>query len=309
MSITNASSTVLTQGIKGLFVRELSGVTGALLPQRLATMAPSNARSETYAWLGQPSQMQEVDPSGYFTDNDAQPEPDIKQLSDTTYSITNKTFRNKLVIPRVDLEDDQIGGLALRVQQMVATGVGHKNALLTTLIENGTSGLCYDGTAFFGDSHTARKDEGGTQDNLLAGSGVTAANFQTDIGTGISTISTFKAENGEPFFSDMPMNYVLMAHPSQFAKVRVALGADLISNTSNVDFDGFSITPVFNARLSDTNDWYLFAVDGVRPFIWQDRVPLSLESKEKDEHFEYSLRARYNCGYGFWQKAVKFVNA
>lgn len=311
MSQTSNQATIFTKGIRGLFLRSLNGMTGGTLVNEVATLAPSNSDSEKYGWLGQPPQMQRVDPNGADSSSSAQPVPDFKALSDTSYTITNHRYSAAMMVNADDMADDQLGGLDIRVRQLVQVGLGHRDKLITDLIEG--NGNCYDGSAFFGDSHPVRKDEGGTQDNNLAASGQTTANYQSDIASGISAMAGFTAENGEPFHQMMPSEFVLMAHPSQFANIEEAVRANLVSNTSNVRFSGFNIRTMYNARLSSNTTWYLFHVGGiVRPFIFQDREPLRLESVTDGERavlqrqYIYQATARYNAGFGFWQDAVKF---
>ena len=93
-----------------------------------------------------------------------------------------------------------------------------------------------------------------------------------------------------------------------------ALNSQLISNTSNVGFAGLNIQPVFSARLTDLDDWYMLNMDsGMASLLLQDRDPLEFSSLEEGyaamnrEQFLYEARWRGNVGYQFWQSALKFV--
>lgn len=307
-------SALLSQGVKANFIRALNGMDGKDLVSRLCTVAPSSARDETYGWLGQPPVMEEA---GSSTASGSATVP-VKALSEGSYTITNKKFWASIAVDRDDWADDQARGLPLRVQQLAQVALAHRNKLVTSMLTGGTSNLCYDGTAFFGNSHPARKDEGGTQDNLLAGTGTSTAQISTDFNTAISTMLGFIAENGEPFHASGTSRFAVVAPPALMKPMKEALGASIISNTSNVQFDGLSVDVIFEPRLAatDANDWYLLHVGGgLRPLIFQDREPLTLEdTRDGDaavlqEQYIFKARARYNVGYGFWQDACKVVNS
>lgn len=304
-------SALLSQGVRANFIRALNGMGGKDLVSRLCTVAPSAARDETYGWLGQVPQMVEA---GSSTANGSSEVP-VTALTEAGYTITNKKFWSSIAISRDNWADDQAQGLAIRVSQLANVALGHRNKLVIDMLAGGTSNLCYDGTAFFGDSHTARKGEG-AQDNLLAGTGTTTAQIGTDINTAMATMLSFLAENGEPFHANGMGQLTVISPPSMMKTMQEALGSGIISNTSNVQFEGVNIKVIFEPRLADANDWYLLHTGGgLRPLIFQDREPLTLEdTREGDaavlrEQYIFKARARYNVGYGFWQDAVKVVNS
>lgn len=298
---------VQARGVRGSFFRALTGAERSSLVPLISEVISSDGADEKYAWIGESPQMVELlDEVAY------------KPLSDTTYTITNKIFKAGLVVRRKDLDDQQYNGITRRIQQLASVAVGHKNKMLVDALINGTSatlGLCYDGVALFHDAHPDRGVAGvGTQDNLLAGSGTTTANLQTDLNTGIQTMLTFKAENGEPFTESLD-KLMIVAHPSMRKSVLEALNAQIISNTSNVGFAGLNIQPVFTPRLVDVNDWYMLNMSAnMASLILQDRDPLefsALESGERaqvQEQYLYECRWRGNVGYQFWQSGLKFVN-
>lgn len=313
MSESNISA-LLSQGVRAAFIRSLNAMDGNDLVSRVCTVSPSSARDEKYGWLGQPPQMQEAG----STQAGGSATVPVTALSESDYTITNKKFWASIAVDRDDWADDQARGLALRVQQLASVAMGHRNKLVIDMLTGGTSNTCYDGTPFFGDSHPARKDEGGTQDNLISGTGVDTGAVATDVNTALSTMMSFVAENGEPFHEANSSSFTLVAPPALMRPVKEALGASIISNTSNVQFEGLSVDVIFAPRLAsvDANDWYLLHTGGgLRPLIFQDREPLELEdTREGDaavlqEQYIYKVRARYNVGYGFWQDAVKVVNS
>jgi phage major head subunit gpT-like protein len=181
---------------------------------------------------------------------------------------------------------------------------------------SGTTDLCYDGTAFFGNSHTARADEGSAQDNLLAGTGTTTSAFAADLSSSKAAMLGFLDEAGEPFHGDGVVGLTCVV-PVELEKVaREVLGASMISNTSNVAHQGMAEL-IVSPRLSDANDWYLCRTDAAaKALIFQDRQPVEFEALEGSSdagfsrrQYQYGVSARYNVGYGFWQSATKTVNS
>lgn len=296
----------LEKGIRGEFLQIVMGEQ-TLVP-RLATVIPSTARTEKYAWLGDAPQLKDVtnDPI------------EVTPLSETSYSLENYTYASVIGIHRNDLADDQVGAFLLRARQQFTQAMRHANKLLiAALTANGT---CYDGAAFFSDSHTARGQQTSAQDNLLAGTGVTVSALKTDLIAAIAAMWGFKDEANEPFHSESAQpSFAIVCPPSLGMPFREVVNASIISNTSNVSFEGmrFDIIPSARLTATDANDWYLMRTDQpLRGLILQDREPLTLEVLERDqqtsffnEQFFYKVRRRYRVGYGPWQNAIKTVNS
>lgn len=296
----------LEKGIRGLFVGALTGMQRSSYVPMIATVVDSNAADEKYAWLGESPQMVDL----------TKKEIEFSALSDTNYTITNNVFAAGLAVKRTDLDDDQIGALRNRVSRLAEVAVAHKNKLLMTLLTAGDSNLGYDGNAFFSSTHPARGSSG-TGDNTIAGTGTTTAQVATDLNTAIAQMMNFLAENGEPFHEDVSQ-LVVVAPPALRKPVMEAISASVISQTSNVQFNGLNITPLFAPRLTadDANNWYLLNVGrSLRPLLIQDRDPLEFSALETGsetafvrEQYLYKVRWRGNSGYGFWQDAVEVTN-
>ena len=295
--------TLLEKGLRALLLKEFISKQSQIWVDKVATMVSSNANNEKYAWAGAaPSMSQFLD------------EQQFTPMTDTGFTATNLTFSAGVAVSRTQIEDDQLGGVKLRIGQLASTAAGHRNKIVSDLLINGTTDLCYDGESFFGDAHLARADEGATQDNLLAASGQTTANLLTDLTTGIATMMGFTGENGEPVL-EMPNQFAVVIPPELFGVMKEALKAQNIVDTTNVRFDGFSIDVIIDARLTDANDWYLlYTGGGVKPLIFQDRSPLEFTALEQEspagflrEQYWYKVRARYVGTYALWQYAVKFV--
>lgn len=293
----------LEKGLKTLFLQHFASEVN--LVSALAFIEKSDSASESYDWLGQVPQMQE------FID-----ERRTAPLSNTKYTITNRTYEATLAVNRDDLADNKTGSVSRRIQQMALRAAAFPNKLTIDALVSGTTDLCYDGTAFFGNSHTARADEGSAQDNLLAGTGTTTSAFAADLSSSKAAMLGFLDEAGEPFHGDGVVGLTCVV-PVELEKVaREVLGASMISNTSNVAHQGMAEL-IVSPRLSDANDWYLCRTDAAaKALIFQDRQPVEFEALEGSSdagfsrrQYQYGVSARYNVGYGFWQSATKTVNS
>lgn len=85
------------------------------------------------------------------------------RLTSKEYTVTNKEYRaGPINVRETDLDDDQIGGYMKTIQalpQRAQKDIGH---MILAHLAAGTSGTCFDGTAYFANSHTL-----GSGDNLL----------------------------------------------------------------------------------------------------------------------------------------------
>ena len=299
----------LTKGLRAEFLRRTMEPGPLALIQKLATIVPSSAASETYAWFGEVPQMEELKDQVKYSG-----------FSEATYSITNKEFASGIKVRRAEVMDDQIGIIMTRVRQLADRATKFPLKQLFDLMNNAQSatlGLGYDGVAFFHDAHPARGKQTAAQDNLLAGSGVTVAALKTDIGTAIKQMKSFKDEANEPFHELIdPRQLVIVCGPELEQVMREAMNAAIISQTSNL-LVGQVGELIVNQRFTGTNDWdLLYTGDAIKPFVLQEREALSFteQTDGDDDSFDrlvwkYRAYRRGNAGYGMWQNAVRTTNA
>jgi phage major head subunit gpT-like protein len=124
----------------------------------IATIVPSNNKSNTYAWLGSIPSVRK-----WVSDRI------LKELAGHDYSIKNEPFELTLGVDRDDIEDDSFGIYMPQAEMMAAEGKAFKSRLVWDLVANGEVGLGYDKVPFFSTLHP--DGLGGTQSNLIAGAG------------------------------------------------------------------------------------------------------------------------------------------
>ena len=124
---------------------------------QVATTVPSATKTENYAWLGQWPKLRE-----WIGDRQ------IKNLSTSGYSITNRKFESTVGVPRDDLEDDTYGVFTPLFSEMGYAAATHPDELVFALLAAGDTTLCYDGQNFFDTDHPVGE---GTVSNHGGGAG------------------------------------------------------------------------------------------------------------------------------------------
>lgn len=231
----------------------------------IADFQTSESNFNQYPWIGEAPIMKLL-----------KDELEAAQLSDAILTLTNATYGIALEIGRDDLHDDQLGAQMMRARQAGMVALNFANRLIALAIEAGTTAAGFDGVATFHDAHPIRGQQTATQDNLLTGTGVTVAALKADLASSIAAAMNWKAENGEPL-AGTRTNWVMFVPPALLFNAQEAVYAQIISQTSNQAFRGMTIEVMASPRLTDANDWYLFDAGPVKPFIYQEARPVSVE--------------------------------
>ncbi len=292
---------LLTKGLRSEFFNRFDGT--PVLYRDLATRIQSNADRETYRWLGTVPKMRE-----WGTGRLAQ------GLRTESYSVENLKYEATIEVDRDEIADDQTGQIRVRIGELAQRAATHKDYLISQLLAAGEStGLAYDGVAFFSASHVSGSS--GAQSNLMEPSAGNPASpslgdFQDALKAAIARMLAFKDDQGEPMLIDST-GLVCLVPPGMYFTALEAINATVVGNRSNVLQAAARVASM--PWLTDATKWYLLKTDGVvRPFIFQDREPvefnaLTAESEEgfMREKYIYGVRARYRMAYGYWQYAIR----
>ena len=301
----------LTKGARGTFQKAL-----ILSPpnwvDRVTTVVDSDSDKEDYSWIGEAKQMEEFEDEIKF-----------QPLSDNSHTITNRKYMAGLSVKRDDLNDDRVGGLGMRITEMAMVANTLPNKLITDALTVGDTSEDYlhgeSGVAFFANNHPAQDDEGGTQSNLLTGTGTTTSQVLTDVLSSITKLIGFLGENGEPI-NEMAKDFFVMYPLGIMGSMIEALDATIISNTSNVRLADFNIDRIPNPRLDATsvNDFYVGIQSAmIKGLVFQLREPTTLEVQDNAENdaafvreeYRYKTRGRMRVGFARWNKLVKLNNS
>lgn len=196
--------------------------------------------------------------------------------------MTALPFEETIGIDKYKIEDDQFGLYTPAVQMLAQQAARWPDSLLAAkILENPT---CFDGTAFFSDSHPVDIDAGasgplGSYDNNL-GLALTPANF----GTARTAMRAFKGRDGRamgirpsllvvpPSLEDTAMRIMTSDYLASFL-----IGSTTAGNVAaepNI-YKGACEVLVVNELESDPTAWYLCDnTMPIKPFLfWQRKAP------------------------------------
>jgi hypothetical protein len=308
-------SLLSSRAIVGMYYARLETNPGLAWVGGLANVFGSDQASEDYGFLGQSPGFRE-----WIGGRQA------KGLASNAMSIRNKHFEATLEVAVKDVRRDKTSQIMARVQEFADRSITHTASLLSTLLLNGASTVCYDGQYYFDTDHLEGKS--GTQSNSItvdiselpaAVKGVITApsveQFQQAMLAGIAQILSFKDDQGEPmnenardFIVKVPVSLFLTASAAVSAITTAALQQNLNPNL----IAGLKISVVMNPRLSSWTDKFsVHRVDSpIKGLIFQEEKGTELKVKAEGSEFEFDndawqfgLDSWRNAGYGYWQRA------
>ena len=307
-----------SRAIIGSFYRRLSILEGSSWIGAISMMFNSDQESEEYKWLGQVPAMRE-----WVGGRQA------KGFRENGITIENKHYEATLEVLLREVRRDKTGQLMVRVNELARRTNTHWASLLSTLIINGESTVCYDGQFFFDTDHS--EGDSGTQSNDIQVdistlpveiNGVVTApsieEMQLSIVEGCKQIIGFVDDEGEPMNEDASQ-FLVMTPLSLWDKAKKAVASPAVhipSQTNMAPLSEMNIRVVPNVRLDNasspwTDKFAVFRTDSdVKPFITQQETPVGMKSKAEGSEFEFDNDAWQfgvdtwrNVGYGYWQDA------
>lgn len=306
MGDISVSTAALERGLTGAFQKTFK----ATAPHPLAALASfSNSAnlSERYVGFGEVAEMVE------FVDEKIE-----KGLVERALTVLNKRYEATHKIHKDAIRLDNTGSALQKMQSITLRGKVFPGKLISELIVAGTGttiSACYDGGAFFSATHPALGNSG-AQSNLLSGGGVTSAQMKVDFNAAIAAFRGMKDTQGAPINDGLDLDLVAVVPPALESAAREFLGADILSNTTNVDKSRAKY--IVDARLTDLTDWYLFnlADPGTMPFGLQENDPLkpTFLGDGSDTFFRtgfmlYGAEWMGRAYYGWFQNAIKINNS
>lgn len=296
---------LLIPGLKTEFELAYRAQTQDSIADQIATVVNTSMPVQKYGWLGATPPMRE------FID-----ERRPTGLSSHTVTIEDKVFESSIAVDRRALEDDQLGLIRLRIQDLAGRVAQHRHQIVVQALANGAAATCYDGTAFFGTTHPV---VGGTAANKTS-----SALSNSALSDAVTAMMVYADEQGVPLGitpDTLVVGPSLMWDASELVESPVVVWKPTTST-------GRAATPyknVLQGRLklivspflagNDANKWFLLdtkrAIKGV---ILQQREDVPVEFSAIDassgsesaflrDRYMYGVRARYNVGYGLWQAA------
>jgi phage major head subunit gpT-like protein len=283
-------------GFKALYDKSFAAAQ-PLYP-KLATVVESVSDKQSYNWLGgAPAMRQWVDervPGALRTHN---------------YEVANRKYEATLEVERETFEDDQLGQVKPRIEELALRAALHPDELVLGLLAGGFAAECYDGRNFFDSAHS--EGESGAQSNVVAG-----AFGSAKLEEAVVRMLGFKDDQGQPL-GIMPDT--LVVGPDNFFNAREVLNSVgiVVAGSSDVEKpSGNPLSGMLNLVVSPhvpAANWFVLATSyPVRPllFQWRIRPEFSAVTDPSDDYvfntdaFKYGVRSRCGAGYGLWYLAV-----
>jgi phage major head subunit gpT-like protein len=308
------SNLISSRAVVGMYYQTLEQQSAQGWVDAVSNYFTSDMPEETYAMLGMPPVMRE-----WIGGRQA------KGLRDSSFAIRNKHFEATLEILLSDLRRDKTGQLRVRMAEFSGRSISHFARLLSTLIVNGATSVCYDGQYFFDTDHS--EGDSGSQSNSITTDisalpatvhgAVTAPSpeeMSQAILKSISQMFTFVDDQGEPI-NEMASQFLVMVPVGLMESTRSALSMARAAAASTFNMDNFSINAAVNPRLTTagwTDKFVTTRTDGaVKPLIRQEETTPQLKVKDENSEFAFDNDAIQlgvdtwrNVGYGRWQGAV-----
>lgn len=308
-------SLLSSRAIMGLYFARLEADPGMGWIDGVSNLFSSDQASETYNFLGQSPAMRE-----WFGGRQA------KGFSGQGITVVNKHYEATIEFQKRDVRRDKTPQISARTQEFADRAQTHWASLLSTLLINAPSTVCYDGQFYFDTDHS--EEDSGTQANDIAVDisalpaavhGVVTApsmeEMQQAILKGIAQILAFKDNRGEPmnenarrFVVIVPVGLYLVAVAAVSGLTTAALQQNLNPNL----IAGLTVDVQMNARLTWTDSFAIFRTDSpIRGLIRQTEQDVELKAKAEGSEFEFDndawqfgIDAWRGVGYGYWQRSV-----
>jgi phage major head subunit gpT-like protein len=269
----------------------------------IGTEIQSTGPAEDYRWL---QEMPEFDK--WIGDLNA------ADLAEYRFAITNEPFAAAVGVNVDELDDDRDGVILQRIRAMAGGERRKWGKLLHDLLLAGTSGLAFDGVAFFSDVSGVR-----VNDNLLAGTisaaSPTVAQAAADVSTVRKAMLGFKDSRGE-IVGIVPDTWVIPANLENVFMTLMTSTSDPTSNNAGTKnpYGQYIQRVIVDPGLTDANDFYALATKySVGPFVKQMRSGVETFIDEtgryKNGRLTFGAKFRGNVGYGLPIMACKVVSA
>jgi phage major head subunit gpT-like protein len=306
---------ITSRAIIGMYYQELEANMGAAWLDAVSNYFQSDQASEEYAWLDQVPALREWVGGRH-----------AKGFTENGIEIKNKHFEATIEFQIKDMRRDKTGQIQARIGELAERDRTHWASLISMLIVNGASTVCYDGQYFFDTDHA--EGSSGTQSNSIQvdisalpatvhGSAAAAPSpeeMQQAILAGITQMFKFVDDKGEPI-NETAANFTVIVPVglSQAALAAISMVRAAAASTFNIQ--NFNIALAINPRLTAagwTTKFVVVRTDGkIKPFIRQEETGATLKVKDENSEFafdndavQFGIDTWRNVGYGRWQGAV-----
>lgn len=305
---------ITSRAVIGMYYEALQANSGAAWIDGVSNYFTSDQASESYPWLDQAPALREWVGGRH-----------AKGFTENGIDIANKHFEATIEIALRDLRRDKTGQIQARINELAERGNTHWASLLSTLIVNGETAVCYDGQYFFDTDHAEGSSGSQSNDITTDISGLPATvhgtatapspeEMQQAILASITQMYKFVDDKGEPL-NETASSFMVLVPVGLSQAALAALSMVRAAAASTFAIDNFNIGVALNPRLTAagwTDKFVTVRTDGsIKPFIRQEETAPGLKVKDENSEFAFDNDAIQvgidtwrNVGYGRWQGAV-----
>lgn len=308
-------SILSSRAVIGMYYARLENPMNAGWINGISNLFGSDQAGETYPFLGQNPRMRE-----WIGGRVA------KGLRSNSLTIANVHYETTLEIALRDLRRDKTAQLRARIDEFADEGDAHWGTLVSALVQNGASSLCYDGQYFFDTDHS--EGDSGTQSNDITVDisalpanvhGTTTApsveEMQQAIVKGVAQILSFKDDRGRPmntnareFLVTVPISLYITALSAVSAITTAAVQSN---QNPNVLPANFRINIEMMPELTWTDSFAVWRTDSpIKGLIRQNETDPALKLKDENSEFAFDndaiqvgIDAWRAADYGLWQRS------
>lgn len=265
---------------------------------KVAATVPSNAAIQTYGFYDRMIGMREwIGPRV------------IRNAREYAFEVRNVEYELTFAVDRNDLEDDTIGVTMPKVEMFAQSVAKHPDQLAKAVLQAGTSGLCFDGAAFFSGSHAWLDGYTTAQSNNHTSMALSATNYATVR----SRMYGILGSDGEPIGAEPTL---LVVPPALEGTARSILFAEMVGNGESNVWRGSAELLVVPELQNEPTVWYLMDTGKpVKPLLKQVRRAPAFVSKNQstddnvffDRELIWGADWRGAVSYGPWFLAHRAV--
>jgi phage major head subunit gpT-like protein len=304
-----------SRAVIGMYYARLEANPGLKWVNAASNLFNSDQGSEVYAFLGMSPKMRE-----WIGGRQS------RGLRANNFTIINKHFEGTMEVSVKDARRDKTGQIQARVNEFADGAQTHWASLLSQLLLDGPSTVCYDGQFFFDTDH--QEGDSPTQSNsisvdistlpaLVHGASATAPSIeemQQAILQGITQILSLKDDRNEPMNESASAFMVIVPtglYPVAAKAISTISTVALQENFNPNLIDGLTVSAQMNPRLTWTDKFTVTRTDSpIKALIRQQETDVELKAKAEGSEYEFDndawqfgIDSWRNVGYGYWQRA------
>lgn len=310
MQITESNLDAIRVGFDAVLMDAFMGVDMELLyTPKLARVRASKTRKTRVGMMARLPKMRLWDGDRAYNN-----------ITEYTHEFEAKNYENSVKVRKEEILEDNLGIFTGVLENLGAQARKHPDDLIVTLLQNGNTGLCYDGQYFFDTDHPSVKGSTGTQQNYWSSSkALTVAN----VAAVRAAMMAFLGDDGRPL--GVRPNCIVVPPALEHTARQIAKTKFMVNTAGDTPAAGaatmenpwvgvYEVIVMPELAGADTT-WYLADTSHrASPIIVVENEGIiseflgsGSEHTFKTREFLYGVSWRGTAGYGAWFTMAKMV--